>query len=208
VDLQQAIHSAVRAASLSASDAVVERLSQYYELLRTWNRRINLTALQLEDFPAATLERLIVEPLIAAQLVTDEEVDMLDLGSGGGSPAIPMKIACAQLRLTMVESREKKSSFLREAVRQLSLANSAVVTGRVETMSLVPGYRASIVTVRALRIDRPLLDRLAEYVEPSSRLFLFGGPDPLDSRLRRLETIRLPGTQQPLTVWRWITRPQ
>jgi hypothetical protein len=123
------------AAHLSIAPAVVEGCASYLSLLARWNRRINLTALPLGDpVPAATLDKLIVEPLVAAELFPTSEPVWFDLGSGGGSPAIPLRIARPSGSLTMVESRDRKCAFLREAVRTLGLSQTTVLSTRFEEL--------------------------------------------------------------------------
>ena len=88
---------------------MLEPLEAYFRLLTQWNAKINLTALPLEQPTDETFDRLLVEPLGAAkQLRADASLIWFDLGSGGGSPAIPLKIARPALRLTMIESKERK----------------------------------------------------------------------------------------------------
>ena len=79
---------------------------------------MNLTALPLDPPTDETFDRLLIEPLAASRQVRADMASVwFDLGSGGGRPAIPLKIARQQLRLTMIESKERKSAFLREAAR-------------------------------------------------------------------------------------------
>ena len=116
----------------SLDQAQLTRLEQYFELLRRWNRRINLTSLPLEDATDAAIDRLLVEPLCAGPLFRAGSVNWADLGSGGGSPAIPLKILRPASRLTMVESRSRKAAFLRTAASELELDDVRVLGSRVE----------------------------------------------------------------------------
>ena len=93
-------------------DPTIEpKLVTYLELLWKWNRKINLTAI-LE--PEMAIDRLLLEPLAAAAHLPAGGM-LADLGSGGGSPAIPLALALSPSKLLMVESRSRKASFLREA---------------------------------------------------------------------------------------------
>lgn len=100
---------------------------------------------------------------------------MLDVGSGGGSPAIPMKIAIPSLALTMVESKTRKSAFLREAVRQLGLADAVVETARAEDLLTRPELHESqdFVTVRAVRVEQRLLVHIQAFLRLGGRILLF-----------------------------------
>lgn len=163
-------------AGLSLPDDVTDGLSAYFELLRKWNRKISLTSLPVEDFGDEALDRLLVEPVLAAKFLPKGDVNALDLGSGGGSPAIPMKLAAPQLSLRMVESKTRKAAFLRETVRTLDLNRTAVDAVRFEELLARPGLHDAIdvVTLRAVRVDRKLLSTIQSFIKPGGLLFLFG----------------------------------
>jgi 16S rRNA (guanine527-N7)-methyltransferase len=87
-----------------AADAQAQ-LELYFQLLTRWNAKINLTALPLHRPTDETFDRLLIEPLAAAKYVADSARRWFDVGSGGGSPAIPLKIAQPRIELTMTESK-------------------------------------------------------------------------------------------------------
>src|SRR4051794_39634497 len=155
---------------------MLEPLEGYYRLLAHWNAKINLTALPLDPPTDETFDRLLVEPLGAAkQIPTNTPAVWFDLGSGGGSPAIPLKIARPSLRLTMVESKERKGAFLRDAVRILGLADASVRTERFEeaAANAESFERADLVTVRAVRADAALFEAASRFLARGGRLLLF-----------------------------------
>jgi 16S rRNA (guanine527-N7)-methyltransferase len=155
---------------------MLEPLEAYFRLLAQWNAKINLTALPLDAPTDETFDRLLVEPLAAArQIPTHTPSRWVDLGSGGGSPAIPLKLARPALRLTMIESKERKSAFLREAVRALGLADVAVETERFESASAKAKHAgtADLVTVRAVRADSVLFKVAEQLLKEGGRLLLF-----------------------------------
>ena len=115
-----------RRAGVSLPTAAVEALEVYFRLLSKWNTKINLTALPLAQPTEETFDRLLIEPLAAARNVKDGPTCWVDLGSGGGSPAIPLKIVKPSLKLTMVESKVRKAAFLREAIRTIGLLDASV----------------------------------------------------------------------------------
>jgi 16S rRNA (guanine527-N7)-methyltransferase len=195
--LSTALVPLLAAQSISATDAQLEQITRYYELLRRWNERINLTALPLDGYPSATLNRLIVEPAIAATLLPDRRLNVVDLGSGGGSPAIPLNIFRPQMRLTMVESRERKASFLREAVREALLAQATVINARFEDLTLTAP--ADLITVRAVKLDGGLLSLVHRNLVDGGRLLIFG-PRETPPLFRPLEYCQLPGGNSYLTL--------
>jgi 16S rRNA (guanine527-N7)-methyltransferase len=151
------------------------KLAAYYELLSRWNRKINLTAL---DDPDEAIDRLLVEPLVAARHIQPGATRLLDIGSGGGSPAIPLKLVTPSLALTMVEAKIRKSAFLREAIRELDLERSSVETTRYEELLARPELHEAfdVVSTRAVRVETSTLLTLQAFLAPNGQLLLFRGP--------------------------------
>src|SRR6266581_8854059 len=102
----------------------------HFRLLREWGRRMNLTG--LKDEPAI-IRRHFLEPLAVADLLEDGG-RLIDLGSGNGFPAIPLKVLRPGLELILVESSEKKSAFLWAVIRELGLTGARVETRRVRRL--------------------------------------------------------------------------
>jgi 16S rRNA (guanine527-N7)-methyltransferase len=170
---------------LPLSREETERLETYYGLLRIWNRRINLTSLPLEPATDEALDRLFVEPAAAARFLKSDSrfpfasassaphtPQWVDLGSGGGSPAIPMKIALPMLEVTMIESRSRKAAFLREVVRALDLRGVKVLSERFEDVHEQDGL-VDLVTVRAVRTDDALAAAAARLLGEGRWLLVF-----------------------------------
>jgi 16S rRNA (guanine527-N7)-methyltransferase len=163
------------AAGIAIDASVASALEVYYGLLSHWNKRINLTALPLEMPTEPAIDRLLIEPLVAAQELISMTETWVDLGSGGGSPAIPMKIARPQSSLTMVESKSRKAAFLREAVRELHLDAAAVVEARFDELDSRSelAETADLVTVRGVRPDEVVFRTASLLLKPNGRLALF-----------------------------------
>jgi 16S rRNA (guanine527-N7)-methyltransferase len=163
------------ATDIILSDRELELLWKYYSLLERWNARMNLTGLPLQAYPEATLVRLLIEPLMARELIADKPIVWYDLGSGGGSPAIPLKIARPHARLTLIESKHRKAAFLREAIRELELPGATVAAERFEDL-VGPSFdnSAELITVRAVRIDAKLADTCLRLLRPEGHVLLFG----------------------------------
>lgn len=155
---------------------VLSNLAAYVELLAKWNRKINLTALPLDPLSDDAVDRLIVEPVLAARRVEAGDGLVVDVGSGGGSPAIPFMLATPGVRLIMVEVKVRKCAFLREVLRQLALERGSVENCRLEELLSRAELHesADIVTVRAVRPDRKLLNAMQAFLRPGGRLFMFG----------------------------------
>jgi 16S rRNA (guanine527-N7)-methyltransferase len=168
-------------------------LSAYYELLVRWNRKINLTSIDNVD---EAIDRLLLEPVAASRHVPAEANLLMDVGSGGGSPAIPLKLALPRLSLTMVEAKARKSAFLREAVRQLGLAETQVENARHEELLARPELheRHDVVTLRAVRLEARMLTSLQAFLAPGGAMLLFRGPSGPNSLTALVPPLEWTGT--------------
>ena len=184
------IEKRARRAGIEVSDTLFTQLTEYIELLRRWNARMNLTSLDDKD---AGLDRLIIEPLVSASHVP-RSGRAIDIGSGGGSPAIPLKLAVPALSLLMVESKTRKAAFLREACRQLEIEDVVVETGRYEALLSRPELHEvhDLLTLRAVRIEARVLRGLQAFVRPGGVVALFRGGGGSD----------VPVDLEPPLVWR------
>lgn len=158
--------------------SLLEKLEIYYQLLTKWNAKINLTAFNLlPEGDEAAIDRLLIEPLVAARYIPENSRTLLDAGSGGGSPAIPLKLTTPSLQLRMVEVKTRKAVFLREAVRTLALRDAEVESTRFE--ELLPRAELhealDLVSIRAVRIERRTLLTLQAFLRPGGKLLLFRG---------------------------------
>lgn len=178
---------------MAPDESEIAQLASYFTLLSRWNEKINLTALPLQRPTDQTFDRLFAEPLAASRYFPSAPTSWLDLGSGGGSPALPLKIVRASASLTMVEAKARKAAFLREVVRTLGLTGARVENVRFEGMVDQAAGSAMIVTVRAVRADELLFRVAHELLMPGGRLFLFlPGPAQLSARgFSHLETVPL-----------------
>ncbi len=164
-----------RRVDVQVSPALAGELEQYYRLLTRWNVKINLTALPLNPPGDDTFDRLLVEPLAAARYVRSGPATAIDVGTGSGSPAIPLALACRELMVRMVESKIRKAVFLTEAVRHLHITGASVETARFEQLLARPDFHesADLVTVRAVRVESRTLMTLQALLRPAGQLFWF-----------------------------------
>jgi 16S rRNA (guanine527-N7)-methyltransferase len=158
-------------------DDLAAKLGTYYELLVRWNRTINLTSL---TDSADAIDRLLLEPVAAASHLPSG-ASLVDVGSGGGSPAIPLALTLSSPSLVMIESKSRKAAFLREAIRELGMSGSRVEERRFEEAHVDP---ASVVSVRAVQLDDTALKVLKEFVERDGVLAHFVSVDTPPESLR------------------------
>jgi 16S rRNA (guanine527-N7)-methyltransferase len=149
------------------------QLQTYLDLLLRWNARINLTAIR---DPEEIVTRHFGESFFAARLLRDAgaftaNATLADVGSGAGFPGIPIQLFAPELRVTLIESQNKKATFLREVVRALDLSHTVVHAGRAENWA----RQADIVTLRAVEKFASALPVAAGLVAPGGKLCLLVG---------------------------------
>lgn len=140
--------------------ALAMRFAEYLALLVRWNARVNLTAIRDEE---GILSRHFVESIACARALPAGILTLLDFGSGGGFPGIPIALYRPEIAVTLAESQGKKAAFLQEAVRVLGLS-SKVHSQRAELLRT----HFDCVTLRAV-------DRMHESVSAASQLVAAGG---------------------------------
>lgn len=171
-ETRRRVERRLRKAGVEASSVAVDQLVAYLLLLERWNTRMNLTAL---DRPDDAVDRLLVEPMLAAREIAPGARSLIDIGSGGGSPALPLKIARPDLTLTMVEAKTRKSVFLREVVRHLGLSNCQVETVRFEQLLARPAFLEAldVLAIRAVRVEVQELRTLQAFLAPGGQMLWF-----------------------------------
>ena len=140
---QQAIlEQGIADAGLVISQPTQQKLLVYLALMQKWNKVHNLTAVRDPDEMVTLhlLDSLAVLPFIDGK-------SLLDVGSGAGLPGIPLAICLPELKVTVIDSNQKKVSFMRQAKAELGIANLEVLGGRVEEIQ--PDHKFDIVISRA-----------------------------------------------------------
>ena len=150
----------------------LQALSTYLDLLMRWNERINLTAIRS---PEQIVTRHFGESLFAARhlLASGQPAEVADLGSGAGFPGLPLKIVRPAANVALIESQNKKATFLREVIRALRLTGIHVIAERAETLA----REFDLVTMRAVERFERALPIAAGLVRPGGRLALLIGAE-------------------------------
>jgi len=165
------------------SSAQLQSISTYIDMLLRWNARINLTAIR---DPEDIVTRHFGESLFAARhlfpapasesslpsVVRGVGVAVADLGSGAGFPGFPVKLWHPHILLTLIESNQRKTAFLREVTRALTLTDVNIQNARAETLTATT---YDLVTLRAVERFEAILPTAAALVTPAGRLALLIG---------------------------------
>ena len=148
---------------------------QYYQELILWNRQINLVS---ERSVGEIIERHFVDSLTPLPLFTKENGFLLDLGSGGGFPGIPLKIMLPALKVFLADASRKKTSFLSNVVSILNLKETNVMRGRIEALAAQEEFVAKFDTVisRAAFKLPQLIIFASSFLKPGGQLIAMKGP--------------------------------
>ncbi len=153
---------------ITLTSQVLESYLFYIEELKKWNRRINLTALTTDRDIAVKhfLDSLTIVPFLQGA------ARVLDIGTGAGFPGLPLKIFAPSIELVLLESSQKKCSFLRHIVRGLKLEGIEVVQGRAEDKKMIERYSSGfdLVLSRALADLVTSLQLALPYVKGAGRI--------------------------------------
>jgi 16S rRNA (guanine527-N7)-methyltransferase len=125
------IRRALSEFKVSVTDVQIEQIQRYVALLLKWNEAMNLTAIQ---DPLEILYRHFCESMFGANLLPPGNGRLADVGSGGGFPGLPLKIARPEMEVCLIDSNVKKATFLAEAVRELGVPGARVLVSRYEEL--------------------------------------------------------------------------
>lgn len=171
------------------SETELKQISIYIDMLVRWNQKLNLTAVR---DPEQIVTRHFGESIFAAQTLFGPspgapDSQLIDVGSGAGFPGIPMKLCFPALGLKLIESNQKKATFLREIIRHLGLTNIDVFAGRAEA---VQASTADVVTLRAVERFEDVLPVAAKLLNPQGRLALLVGETQIPTAATLLPSFR------------------
>lgn len=144
---------------LNLTSEQVDKFEKFFELLVFYNKKFNLTAITERQ---EVIEKHFVDSLLGSQLIVGDK--WIDIGSGGGFPALPIKIINEKIELTMLEATGKKCEFLKTVAKELDLKNVFVVNARAEEATKSNEFRERFDVGSARAVAR--LNTLLEYTMP------------------------------------------
>ena len=165
------------------------KLEIYLYLLSRWSKKVSLVSRQ--DWPVLATKHLRQALMMVPVVASSPRRLVMDLGSGAGFPAIPLKIALPDSYFMLVESRRKRAHFLREVVRSVGLDRIEVVNDRIENLDPVG---ADLVTARAVASPDKLLDLVRRHLSPHGWILSTLGKDAAHSELLAWKTNRMGST--------------
>jgi len=159
--------------------------TKYLNLLRKWQRAQRLVG---SAEPGWIVENLFLDSLLFLRVLPVRLDSLLDLGSGAGLPGIPIKIVRPEIQLVLLESRQRRVSFLSSAVRDLALERASIVSGRAEEFAEGLAERFDAVVMRCAGDIERLFPLAARFVVPGGVVVASGPP-----------------RRRPLSLGEWVT---
>lgn len=169
--LKQLIRSEARHLAVDLEDAAVERLARFAVLFFKWNERINLASI---SDPEELVARHYVDSYAASRFIPPNS-RVIDIGSGGGLPALPLAGFRTDILVECFEPIHKKAAFLRTAIRELGLAERALVRGEAVDLPVQPtlAFQADVAMSRATLEPAAWLALGRALVRPGGRVLVF-----------------------------------
>lgn len=190
----------LRELDLVVSPEVITSLERLVDELLRWNSRRNLTAITDRE---EILEKHLADSLTLLPYAC-HAARLLDIGSGAGFPALPLKIACPELEVVSVDAVGKKVEFQRHVARTLGLRGFLPLHERIEALGVAPEYRQrfDLVTARALCSLEELVKMSAPFLAPGGQLVAMKGPEGLQELADCEESLARGGWQVGTRVLR------
>ena len=160
VEFSKLLNSYLKDLKIELNKEQIQKFYTYMKLLIEWNEKINLTAIIK---PEEIILKHFVDCLTIARYIK-KDFELIDVGTGAGFPGIPLKIYRTDLKITLVDSLNKRLSFLNEVIRHLKLENIETIHTRAEELGKNKSYREKydVATSRAVAN----LSTLSEYIIP------------------------------------------
>lgn len=194
--------------NIAFTDRMEEQFSVYYEVLIEWNQVMNLTT--ITEFNEVVEKHFLDSVILGSYIDLDNELSVMDMGTGAGFPGIPLKIVYPKLHVLLADSLNKRIKFLDAVIQKLELEKISAVHGRAEDLAHRKEYREQfdLCVSRAVANLASLSEYCLPYVkeggvfvsyksgeveseasESKGAIYLLGG------KIRNIEKFQLPDTE-------------
>lgn len=180
---------------VNLDEAAVRLYLRYLGLLLEWNQKINLTA--ITDPKEIVLKHFVDSISVLPYLEKKDNLRILDVGSGAGFPGLPIKIACAQTSVVLLDSLNKRLTFLNNVISELDLSEISTVHGRAEDLGRDNRFRGGfdVVASRAVAKLSVLVELCIPFVRVGGIFVAYKGPKATEEMSEAQNALRILGGQ-------------
>jgi len=173
-DISEILSDAANTLGITLGARELSQFAAYYNELLGWNKKINLVSVKSDlDIPI----KHFIDSLTLLPFIKNKTGRLLDIGSGAGFPGIPLKIILDSLKVSLLESSRKKTSFLKHIIRSLNLTDISVIHNRAESLMENETHRGcfDVVASRATFKLRDFLQMGAFFLSGNGTLIAMKG---------------------------------
>jgi len=172
--------------NIELSQVQAERFVKYKELLKEWNKKINITAITEDD--EIDIKHFLDSLTPVTTRLFENSIKLIDIGTGGGFPGLPLKIYNEGLKVTLLDSLNKRIAFLKEVIEALGLKDIEAIHGRAEEFGRKEDFREQydISISRAVASLNTLSEYCIPFVKVGGYFVSMKGPD-VEDELREAE---------------------
>lgn len=176
MDIREVLKDGALSYNINLSEEQINQFMIYKELLQEWNEKINLTA--ITDDIEIVKKHFIDSISIVKSGVLKDGMSLIDVGTGAGFPGIPIKIIIPGIRVVLLDSLNKRITYLNEVINKLRLKDIETIHGRAEELGKNPKYREKfdISTARAVANLSVLSEYCIPYVKVNGYFIAMKGP--------------------------------
>ncbi|MCR5609319.1 MAG: 16S rRNA (guanine(527)-N(7))-methyltransferase RsmG [Lachnospiraceae bacterium] len=152
--------------NINISEKQIEQFNMYYDMLIEWNKVMNLTAIveEMDVINKHFVDSLLINCIKQFEYEENKDIKLIDIGTGAGFPGIPIKIIYPEVKVTLLDSLNKRINFLNEVINKLDLSDIETIHGRAEELGRNAKYREQYDYVVSRAVSN--LSTLSEYCIP------------------------------------------
>lgn len=189
-ELRKILFDGANEFNISLKEEQIDKFFKYKNILKEWNEKINLTAIE-ED--REVIIKHFIDSLSILPLIKSGSITLIDVGTGAGFPGIPIKIARESIEVTLLDSLDKRVRFLNEVIKQNALSGIKALHGRAEEKGILPEFREKfdICTARAVASLPVLIEYCLPFVKVGGFFIAMKGSntDEIDNSKKALDII-------------------